>query len=187
MKFHLTLLMGLALVSCSRDSKMAQGPADRGERARAAGETVAAVVLGNAQREEVGRATLTQTSEGVRIAGNVSNLSPGQHGIHIHEKGLCEAPTFESAGGHYNPTAMSHGGERGEQRHIGDLGNIMVGEDGRAAFDVTAQGATLREGSASLFHTGGTSLIVHAKADDLRSNPAGNSGERVACGVIKRQ
>lgn len=187
MKFHLTVLIGLMLISCSRETNMAEAPADRGERARSASESVALVVLANAKSEEIGRATLTQTSDGVRIAGNVSNLAPGAHGLHIHEKGLCETPAFESAGGHYNPGAMSHGGDRGDQRHVGDLGNITVGKDGRSAFDVTAQGATLTEGTpASLFHTGGTSLIVHARADDLQSQPAGNSGPRVGCGVIKR-
>jgi Cu-Zn family superoxide dismutase len=165
---------------------MAEGPADRGERARLPDGKTAHAILKDSNGNEVGRATLTETNDGVRIAGEVHGLPPGEHGFHIHEQGICEAPAFTSAGGHFNPTGESHGAAHGDKRHLGDLGNLRVGEDGRSAFDVTAEGARLTAGDHSLFHPGGTSLMVHAKLDDLKTNPSGNSGDRIACGVITR-
>ena len=177
----------LLLGSCSRDTTVAKRSADRGERARIIEEGSAVSYLKNAHGDVLGRATLTETTEGVRIAGEAASLPPGQHGFHLHETGVCEGPGFKSAGGHFNPLSKSHGGEHGDTRHVGDLGNLQVGEDGRTVFDVTAYGATLRQTDTSLFHPSGTSLMIHAKADDLKSDPAGNSGDRLACGVVERQ
>lgn len=188
MKLLLPLAVSvLLLTSCSRDNTVTKRSADRGERARIADGGSAVAYLKNAQGDVLGRATLTETKEGVRIAGEASSLPPGEHGFHVHETGVCEGPGFKSAGGHFNPSDNAHGGDNGADRHVGDLGNIHVGVDGRAVFDVTAYRATLHDSPTSLFHPGGTALVIHAKEDDLKTDPAGNSGDRLACAVVQRQ
>ena len=116
----------------------------------------------------------------------VANLPPGKHGMHIHAAGKCEAPEFKTAGGHFNPAARKHGLRNPEGAHAGDMANLIVGEDGKGSATVTAKGATLTEGQGSLFGPDGTSIVIHEGPDDERTNPAGNSGARIACGVIER-
>ena len=142
----------------------------------------------NAQGAKIGTAKITSTGTGVKIAVTVTQLAPGEHGIHIHTVGKCEAPAFTTAGGHFNPTSAHHGAHNAQDPHphIGDLGNLTVDQGGKGKAQVTVEGATLGEGANSLFHDGGTSLVIHAKADDLMSDPSGNSGDRIACGVIEK-
>jgi superoxide dismutase, Cu-Zn family len=142
----------------------------------------------NAQGMKIGTARITPTADGVRVAVNVSQLPPGQHGIHIHTVGKCEGPAFTSAGGHFNPTMAHHGvnNPQNPHPHLGDLPNLVVDSDGKAKVTFVATGVTLGEGANSLFHEGGTSIVIHAKADDLMSDPSGNSGDRIACGVIEK-
>ena len=143
--------------------------------------------LKNAKGEVVGKVRLAgRGGEGVRITGEVSGLTPGDHGIHIHMTGKCEAPDFASAGGHFNPTGAKHSLNT-QGGHAGDLGNLKVESDGTAKIDMTVPGVMMRGTEAnSLFKEGGTALVIHANADDLKSDPAGNAGGRVACGVISR-
>jgi len=140
----------------------------------------------NGQGQKIGTAKLKQTSKGVRIELNVSQLPPGTHGIHIHAVGKCEAPAFSTAGGHLNPDAKHHGKDNPEGPHAGDLQNFEVGADGKAKATLFAEHVTLGDGANSLFHPDGTALVIHEKADDYKSDPAGNSGARIACGVIQK-
>lgn len=118
----------------------------------------------------------------VRISGIVEGLTPGKHGFHIHVNGNCDSPDGMSAGGHYAPAGGRHGAPGSKDRHLGDLGNIEADASGRAAVDVTAHGISIAlMGAASV---DGRSIVIHAKEDDF-SDPAGNSGARVACGVIE--
>lgn len=145
----------------------------------------APVRLVDAQGRNVGSAVFTQAPDGVRINVNVAGLPAGTHGIHIHEVGECTPPDFTSAGGHLNPAGREHGLQNPQGPHAGDLPNLVVGADGRGELEVVNERVTLAPGAAnSLFRPGGTSLVIHATADDQRTSPSGNSGARIACGVI---
>src|ERR1700756_4863238 len=138
----------------------------------------------NAQGQNIGTAKIVPAKKGVRIEVNVSQLPPGKHGIHIHAVGKCEGPAFTTAGGHLNPDTKKHGKDNPEGPHAGDLLNLEVGADGNGKASLSDANATLGEGPNSLFHEGGTALVIHEKADDYKTDPAGNSGARIACGVI---
>jgi Cu-Zn family superoxide dismutase len=136
--------------------------------------------------KDVGRATLIETGEGLRVAVTGYRLPPGTHGLHIHAAGVCQPPDFNSAGDHFNPTGKKHGSMNPEGPHAGDLPNLVVAASGEGGVDVTVKTVTLGPGPTSLLRPGGTSLVVHANPDDLRTDPAGNAGARIACGVITK-
>jgi superoxide dismutase, Cu-Zn family len=151
------------------------------------GQTVsqaARAELRNAQGEVVGRAILTPDTQGVRIAVEVERLAPGPHALHVHAVGRCDPPDFASAGAHFNPEGKKHGLRNPEGPHAGDLPNLAVGADGTAKVMAMAPQVTLGPGSNSVFHPGGTALVIHAGPDDDVTDPAGNSGARIACGII---
>ena len=115
----------------------------------------------------------------------ISKLPPGEHAFHFHETGTCTAPKFESAGGHFAPGTKGHGFDAAEGYHAGDMANIIVGADGKVKVEFINANVTLDKGPNSLMKTGGTALVIHEKADDYKSQPAGNAGGRLACGEIK--
>src|SRR5271156_2231933 len=140
----------------------------------------------NATGDKIGTATFVPSAGGVRVDLNVSQLPPGTHGVHIHNVGKCEGPDFKTAGPHFNPTNKKHGRDNPAGPHNGDMPNIEVGPDGKVATSLLDTNVTLSEGPNSLFQDGGTSIVVHASQDDYKTDPAGNSGARVACGVIQK-
>ena len=141
--------------------------------------------LKNAKGESIGHATLMETPHGVLISADLKGLPAGAHAFHIHTVGRCEPP-FESAGGHFNPTKAEHGFANPRGMHAGDMPNLHPGQGGAGQFEVLVQNVTLSAGQNSLFDADGSALVIHQGADDYRSDPAGNAGDRIACGVISK-
>ena len=129
-----------------------------------------------------GTIKLATMGGGVHFTGTITGLTPGKHGFHIHEKGDCSAPDATSAGGHFNPDNKAHGAPDAAEHHAGDLGNIEADSKGTAKVNIHMDGITLGSGANSIM---GKAIIVHANADDLKTQPTGNAGGRVACGVIQ--
>ena len=162
------IILGVALAGCSRKVAEVQVKDAIAVMNPTEGSKVAGVV------------SFTKDGKGVRVVAKIEGLSPGPHGFHIHEFGNCTSPEANSAGGHFNPTDMPHAGPKSEKRHAGDLGNLEADKNGVARLEWTDNVMVL-EGPESII---GRSVIVHAQADDLKTQPTGASGARVACGVI---
>jgi Cu-Zn family superoxide dismutase len=143
------------------------------------------VILYDAKGAGVGTATIEQSEKGVVIHLALKSLVPGEHALHFHQNAKCDAPDFKSAGGHFNPTAAHHGLKNPAGPHAGDMENITVAADGTSNVTTSDERVTLEPGKPnSLFANGGTALVIHAHADDMVTDPSGDSGDRVACGVI---
>lgn len=166
-KISLFMLCLLSLVACQQDDY-----------------SPLTVTMYNSSNDAIGTAILTEKSEGVSVEVSVEGLEPGLHGIHIHEYAKCDAPDFQSAGNHYNPEDNEHGLMHPEGAHLGDMPNIEAEDGGLVEAELLIGGATLTEGQKSLLQDDGTSLIIHEKQDDGVTQPAGDAGERVACGLI---
>lgn len=145
----------------------------------------AKAAMKNAEGKDVGTVTLTQTKAGVLIRAELTGLPPGPHGFHFHQTGACEPP-FESAGGHYNPNNAKHGFMADEGPHVGDLPNLEVGESGSVTLELLSAFVSLdRQSGNTVFDDDGTALVIHAGPDDYKTDPSGNSGDRIACGIIE--
>jgi len=131
----------------------------------------------------VGRVTVAQESGGARVRVEVEGLAAGIYGAHVHRTGRCEGPAFDSAGAHWNPTGQQHGFRNPSGRHRGDLPNLVVRADGRGTLTFTIRAAQLR-GEAGMLDADGAAVMIHAQPDDYRTDPSGNSGARIACGVL---
>ncbi len=166
-------LSSLALAACTKSEEVAVGsPTEGGARATAMLKTGTGI--------DAGRASATEVAGGIRYTLDVKGLPAGNHGAHVHTVGRCDGPDFTTAGGHWNPTATKHGPMNPQGPHEGDLPNLIIGTDGRGTLGITVPGATM----AGLLDADGSAIVVHAGPDDLMTDPSGNSGGRIACGVF---
>ncbi|HEX7694995.1 MAG TPA: superoxide dismutase family protein [Sphingomonas sp.] len=174
---RISLVMGFAalavLAGCEHANDRVGAPLSYAGRS-------ASATLHDAQGRPVGSATATEVQGGLRVTVEVAGLPAGEHGAHIHTVGRCDPPGFESAGGHWNPLGAHHGTLNPAGPHMGDLPNLIVATDGRATLGINVPGATM----AGLLDADGSSIVVHAGPDDMMTDPSGNSGARIACGVF---
>jgi superoxide dismutase, Cu-Zn family len=140
----------------------------------------------NAQGNTVGTASLRETKDGLLIIVSAKGLPKGLHAVHIHAVGKCESPAFTSAGGHFNPLNKKHGLKNPDGPHAGDLPELYVNKDGVGRYEALMESMTLGSGETAIFDSDGSAIVIHATADDNMSDPAGNSGDRIACGVITK-
>ena len=180
------LAIGFGLfVAASPSTQSTQTPTATGTAGTSAAPTASAS-LTDAQGRSVGEARLQQTPHGVLVKLDLRNATPGVHALHIHEVGRCDAPTFESAGEHFAPSGRQHGFLDARGPHAGDLPNLEVPTTRQLSVEHLVSNVTLEEGTRSLFDADGSSIVIHAGKDDYTSDPAGNSGDRIACGRIVR-
>ena len=132
-----------------------------------------------------GTATVTEAADGLHVLVKAQGLTPGMHAVHIHTTGQCTPPDFTSAGGHWNPTGREHGKDNPAGKHMGDMPNMLAGSDGAGEMEYVVPGGMIQGGSMPLLDADGAAIVIHAQADDNKSDPAGNAGGRVACGVLK--
>jgi Cu-Zn family superoxide dismutase len=177
MKSLRVLLIPLLCLSLVAGSATGQTP----EPKSAAPLKAIAVLHATAGNKVSGTVTFTEEADGVRVRAEITGLAPGKHGFHVHEFGDCSASDLASAGGHFNPTNKPHAGPDDAERHVGDMGNVEADASGAAKLDYVDHEISLANDQRSVI---GRSVIVHAKADDLKSQPSGDSGARIACGVI---
>ena len=172
----LTLLLALGAAAQSTGGKSPAEPE---------GRSAATAVMHDRQGRSVGVVALTETPGGLLVRGSLQGLPAGPHAIHLHETGRCEPP-FTSAGGHFNPAHRTHGVLDPGGMHGGDLPNLVVPASGKLDFETFAPGLTLAPGPSSVFDADGTAIVIHAKRDDYRTQPAGDAGDRIACGIVAR-
>ncbi|MBI3637097.1 MAG: superoxide dismutase family protein [Candidatus Rokubacteria bacterium] len=151
------------------------------------GGATATAEMKNANGQTVGTATFTEVSGGVRVVLEARDLPPGEKGVHIHAVGKCDPPQFTTAGGHFNPAGKQHGTLNPQGPHAGDLPNIVIGANGTGRLETFTDRVALSAGANSLFDADGSALVIHASPDDFKTDPTGNSGGRIACGLIVKK
>jgi Cu-Zn family superoxide dismutase len=144
------------------------------------------IELRRADGSLVGRAMVWQGPTGLEVRVQAAGLPAGHYGVHLHAVGRCEGPDFGSAGPHWNPTGRQHGSLNPRGHHLGDLPNLDVDEHGAGRLEFTIAGASATNGADGIFDADGTAVVIHAGADDYQTDPSGNSGARIACGVLRR-
>ncbi len=176
----------LAITACTSDADREMLPGDTGATpaSSAAPAATASATMRDANGRELGTLVLADAGSGIAISGTLTGLPPGDLAIHLHTVGACEPP-FTSAGGHWNPTNRQHGSENPEGPHFGDMANITVTPDSTVSVQRESPGGTLA-GENALLDADGAAVVIHAGADDYRTDPAGNAGDRIACGVVTR-
>jgi len=152
------------------------------EAAAPEGKTATADIEGRSGEYMKGTAVFEERDGKINVTIEISGVTEGEHGLHIHENGDCSAPDASSAGGHFNPVISDHGAPSDATHHAGDLGNITIGKDGSGTLELSVEGITLGEGPTSII---GRAVVLHAKRDDLETQPSGASGPRIGCGVIR--
>ncbi len=172
----------LMLGACSSDNKGAE-TASSAVPSSPAGPSAKAVLLA-ADGSQKGTAQVVETAEGLTVTVSVTGLPAGTHAAHVHTTGACTAPDFASAGGHWNPTKHQHGKDNPQGMHMGDMPNILLGADGSGTLEYTIPGGKLASGDAPLLDADGAAIVIHAAADDMKTDPTGNAGGRLACGVL---
>ncbi|MGQ0508819.1 MAG: superoxide dismutase family protein [Myxococcaceae bacterium] len=177
------VLSALCIVATVSTAALAQ---DAGNPAAAPAEVTARAELKDAKGKKVGDAVLRQAAKGVVVELKLKGVALGEHAFHIHQVGKCEAP-FESAGGHFNPGNKQHGIASAQGKHAGDLPNIVVPKSKELTVSTFTDAVTLTDGPNSVFDADGSALVVHSGPDDYASDPAGNAGDRIACGVIEKK
>lgn len=193
--FSLVLIISLMLTGCGVNSQNEANPEPESVEtfteqeknlASEASDLERKIDLINSKNKKVGTAILSQVKHGVLLKIYANGLEPGRHGFHIHETGKCEAPTFESAGGHFNPMNKEHGFNNNAGYHAGDMANLVVNKKGEVEAEVFLNYVSLTEGADnSLLDDDGSSLMIHSGPDDHITDPAGNAGDRIVCGVIQ--
>jgi Cu-Zn family superoxide dismutase len=173
-------LVGAALLSTAL-ATTGQGRGMAGPAAPAA-----SVEIDDAQGSLRATGTLSQAAGGIAVHIEAHGMKPGSYGIHVHAVGQCTGPGFASAGGHWNPAGRQHGRDNPLGMHAGDLPNLTIGPDGNGVLDFTIAGAQLDSGPAPLLDGDGAAIVIHANSDDYKTDPSGNSGPRIACGVVQR-
>lgn len=184
------LLIGgaaLALAACAtdRDTAGAAADADGGAIVSTIGPPVLNADLRDREGRSRARATVEQSGDSLRVRIEATGMGPGTYGAHLHTVGRCDPPAFTTAGPHWNPSAQMHGKDNPKGMHKGDLPNLMVGADGRGSFEYTIPNAGLSGMLPNrIIDADGATVVIHAKPDDYRTDPSGNSGARIACGVL---
>ena len=174
----IALLSAAAAGGCATDRSRDDAPPPEA----APGTADAALVDGGGRT--LARASVSDVGDGIRVRVEAAGLVQGAYGAHIHTSGRCDGPAFTTAGPHWNPTAQQHGKDNPQGMHKGDLPNLLVGTDGRGSFEYTVPGVSIGGRGPRLLDEDGAAIVIHAAPDDYRSDPSGNSGNRIACGVL---